>query len=126
MLLPEPYLEDERPLLFLINATPTVQTIMVVKITMKAISGKTCESGTPDVKGNEANTAAAKPLGNIMVMSLSYSCSSDFTAAILTTMNRIPRKTKDRNRPKKTDAKDERLNRRPVKTKKKDRIRKLI
>ena len=86
MLLPELYLEEERPWLFLIIATPTVQTIMVVKITMKAISGKTCESGTPDVKGNEANTAAARPLGNIMVMSLSYSCSSDFTAAILTTI----------------------------------------
>ena len=126
MLLPEPYSEYERPLLFLIKATPTVQTIIVVKITMKAISGKTCESGTPDVKGNEANTAAAKPLGNIMVMSLSYSCSSDFTAAILTTTNRIPRKTTDKNKPKKTDAKDERLNKRPVKTKKKDRIRKLI
>jgi hypothetical protein len=78
------------------------------------------------VRGNEASTAAAKPRGNIIVIKVSYSCSSDFTAAILTTTKRIPRKVKDKSKPMKTDVKDERLNKSPVKTKKKDRIRKLI
>jgi len=69
---------------------------MVVKITMNAISGKTFESGTPDVRGIEANTAAAKPRGNITVIKVSYLRKSDLTAAILTTTNRIPRKVKDK------------------------------
>ena len=107
-------------------ATPTVQTMIVVRITMKAISGKTCESGTPDVRGNEANTAAAKPRGNITVIKVSYSRNSDLMAAIFITIKRIPRKVKDKSKPMKTDVKDERLNKSPVKTKKKDRIRKLI
>ena len=107
-------------------ATPTVQTMIVVRITMKAISGKTCESGTPDVRGNEANTAAAKPRGNITVIKVSYLCNSDLTADIFTTIKRIPRKMKDKSKPTSTDAKDDKLNRRPVKTKKKERIRKLI
>ena len=38
------------------------------KITMKEISGKTSELGTPIVSGREAKTAAAKPLGNIIVI----------------------------------------------------------
>ena len=106
--------------------TPTVVIMIVVRITMKAISGKTSEPGTPDVRGIEAKTAAARPLGNITVIKFSYLCSSDFTAAILTTTKRIPRKMKDNNKPKIADVAEERLNRRPVKTKKKERIRKLI
>ena len=93
---------------------------------MNAISGKTCELGTPDVRGIEANTAAAKPRGNITVIKVSYVFNSDLTVAILITRNRIPRKVKDRTRPIRTDVKDEKLNRRPEKTKKNERIRKLI
>ena len=78
------------------------------------------------MRGIEASTAAAKPRGNITDIKVSYSFSSDLTVAILTTTNRIPRKVKDKTRPIKTDVKDEKLNRRPVKTKKKERIRKLI
>jgi hypothetical protein len=100
--------------------------MMVVRITMKAISGKICEPGTPDVRGIEANTAAAKPRGNITVIKVSYLCKSDLTVAIFTTTNRIPRKMKDKTTPIMTGVKDERLNRRPVKTKKKERIKKLI
>ena len=99
---------------------------MVVRITIKAISGKTCEPGTPDVSGIEANTAAAKPRGNITVIKVSYFFNSDFTVAVLTTTNRIPRKIADKPMPTITDVMDEKLNRRPVKTKKKERIRKLI
>jgi hypothetical protein len=45
--------------------------MIVVRITMKAISGKTWEPGTPDVRGIEAKTAAAKPLGNMIVIKVS-------------------------------------------------------
>ena len=89
------------------RTTPTVQTMIVVRITMKAISGKTSEPGMPDVRGIEAK-------------------SSDLIAAILTTPKRIPRNAKDRNKPRMTDVNDVRLNSRPVKTKKKERIKKLI
>ena len=78
------------------------------------------------VSGNDANTAAARPLGNIMVIKFSYSCNSDFTAAILTTTKRIPKKVTDNSKPKNTEKKEEKLNRRPVKTKKNERIKKLI
>jgi hypothetical protein len=100
--------------------------MMVVRITMKAISGKTCEPGTPDVRGIEANTAAAKPRGNITVIRVSYCFNSDLTVAIFMTRKRIPRKIMDKPMPMMTDVNDEKLNRRPVKTKKKERIRKLI
>jgi len=78
------------------------------------------------VRGIEAKTAAAKPRGNITVIKVSYVFNSDLTVAILITINRIPRKVKDKTMPIMTDVKDEKLNRRPVKTKKKERIRKLI
>ena len=99
---------------------------MVVRITMKAISGKTCEPGMPDVRGIEANTAAANPLGNMTVIKVSYCFNSDLTVAIFMTKKRIPRKIKDKAMPMMTGVKDERVNSRPVKTKKKERIRKLI
>ena len=103
-----------------------VQTIMVVRITIKAISGKTCESGTPAVRGNDANTAAARPRGYITVIKVSSLRNSDFKVDILTAKKRIPRKAKAKNRPKNSDVNDDKLNKRPVKTKKKERIRKLI
>ena len=55
------------------------------------------------VSGNDANTAAARPLGNMIVIKFSYSCSSDFTAANLTTTKRIPRKVTDNDKPKITE-----------------------
>ncbi len=78
------------------------------------------------VRGNEANTAAAKPRGNITVIRVSYSCSSDLRVDNFTTIKRMPRKVIDKIKPIITEVKDEKLNRRPVKTKKKERIRKLI
>ena len=78
------------------------------------------------MRGIEANTAAAKPRGNITDIKVSYVFNSDLTVAILTTTNLIPRKANDKTRPIRTDVKDEKLKRRPVKTKKKERIRKLI
>ena len=99
---------------------------MVVRITMKAISEKISEPGTPDVSGIEANTAAAKPRGNMTVIKVPYLFNSDFTAAILTTKTRMPRKIADKPTPRNTDVSEGELNRRPVKTKKKERIRKLI
>ena len=78
------------------------------------------------VRGNDANTAAAKPRGSMIVIKVSASCSSDFKVVILTAIKRIPRKAKDKNTPKNIDVNDERLNKSPVKTKKKERIRKLI
>ena len=77
---------------------------MVVKITMKAISGKTFEPGMPEVRGMEANTAAAKPRGSITVIKVSYLLNSDLTAAILTTKNRSPRKVKDKTMPIATEV----------------------
>ena len=103
-----------------------VQTTIVVIITIKAISAKTWESGRPDVRGNEASTAAAKPRGNIIVINVCSSCNSDFNVDILTMRKRIPRKAKAKNMPKNIDVNDDMLNKRPVKTKKKERIRKLI
>lgn len=55
--------------------------------------------GTPDVRGIEANTAAANPRGNITDIRVSYAFSSDLTVAILITTNLIPRKVKDKTRP---------------------------
>ena len=81
-----------------------VQVMIVVRITMKAISGKMLESGTPDVRGIEAKTAAAKPRGNITVIKVSYVFNSDLTVAILMTINRIPRKVKDKTMPIMTDV----------------------
>ena len=78
------------------------------------------------MRGIEANTAAAKPRGNITDIKVSYVFSSDLMVAILTTANRIPRNVNDKTIPMKNEVKDEKLNRRPVKTKKKERIRKLI
>ena len=78
------------------------------------------------MSGNEASTAAAKPRGNIIVIKVSYSCSADFKADAFTAIKRVPRKAKVRSTPTNTDVNDEKLNRRPVKTKKKSRIRKLI
>ena len=78
------------------------------------------------MRGIEANTAAAKPRGNITVIKVSYVFNSDLTVAILITINRIPRNVKDKTMPIKTEVKDEKLNNRPVKTKKNERIRKLI
>jgi hypothetical protein len=100
--------------------------MIVVRITINAISGKTWEFGTPDVRGIEANTAAAKPRGNITVIKVSYVLKSDLKVAILITINRIPRKMKDKTRPIRTDVRDEKLNNRPVNTKKNERIKKLI
>ena len=54
------------------RTTPTVQTMIVVRITMKAISGKTSEPGMPDVRGIEAKTAAAKPRGNIIAIKVFF------------------------------------------------------
>lgn len=78
------------------------------------------------MRGNEASTAAANPRGNIIVIKVSSSRNSDLRVEVFTTKNRMPRKTNARNIPKKTEVKDERLNNNPVKTKKNDRIKKLI
>jgi len=111
---------------FFKKATPTVQMIIVVKITMNAISGKTSELGTPDMKGREAKTAAAKPLGSIIVTIFSMSLWDDLTKDSLTAKKRIPRKTKAKAKPKRTRVNDEKVKSNPVKTKKNERIRKLI
>ena len=78
------------------------------------------------MRGIDANTAAAKPLGNITVIKVSYLCNSDLMAAIFITIKRIPRKMKDKTIPMMSEVKDEKLNNNPVKTKKNERIRKLI
>ena len=97
------------------------------RITMKDISGNASELGMPIVKGRVAKTAAAKPLGNIIVIKFLIDLlKSGFTVASLITTILIPRNAKVRIKPKNTDEKDEKANNIPVKTKKKERIKKLI
>lgn len=106
--------------------TPMVQTMIVAKITMKAISEKIWYFDPSIVRGNEASTAAAKPRGNITVIKSSWLRNSDLKADIFTATNRVPRKIKVKSMPKKIDVSDDTLKRSPVKTKKKSRTRKLI
>jgi hypothetical protein len=95
-------------------------------ITIKEISGNISEFGTPIVKGREAKTAAAKPLGNIIVIRVLTDFRLDLIVAILIIINLIPRKANVSKIPNNADEKVDNVNKSPVKTKKKDRIKKLI
>ncbi len=61
------------------------------RITIKDISGKASEFGIPIVRGREASTAAARPLGNIILIKVFTESRFDLKVAILITINRIPR-----------------------------------
>ena len=103
-----------------------VVTIIEERMTIKDISGKTSELGTPIAQGREAKTAAAKPRGNIIVIKDLADLKLDFILAILIIITRIPRNTKVSNIPKSTNEKEEKANSNPVNTKKNERIKKLI
>lgn len=107
-------------------AVPTVHTRTVVKITMKTVSGKASAFETPAVRGNEANTAAAKPRGSITIIKVLFSRTWDFSVESSTAIARSPKKTKERKTPKKMKVNEEKLTNRPVKKKKNERVKKLI
>ncbi|HIJ07806.1 TPA: hypothetical protein HA274_00400 [Candidatus Bathyarchaeota archaeon] len=107
-------------------ATPTVVMIIVANITTNTISGKTSDPGTPEAKGREAKTAAASPRGSMIVTKVSMFLEDDLTNDNLTARNRRPKKTKHKSKAKSVAVNDEKLKSIPVKTKKNERIRKLI
>ena len=73
------------------ETTPIVVIIIDDRITIKDISGKDSEFGILIVRGSDASIAAARHLGNIILIKVFTESRFDLKVAILITINRIPR-----------------------------------